>query len=206
MYITRPFGHDIMGSQEKQSISASLKQVEGILRATKFSLDVGMEMWYGGKKWSGGCAVFMHSFYPIVLHYLHNLKEWGLVFCKCSNCGKVFLAPSGHHALCSQECHRERNRQLKREFDQRAKVNGYDTQYKNVTQRMRSRMKKVNGISVATEDKERINNLFDVFRKDALQRKKKVRSDDEIRGFCDWLFEEERRFERVCQQIEQKNS
>ena len=76
------------------------------------------------------------SFYPALQYYLKQLMKWDLCFCKCSNCGKVFIATSRHHSLCSKACRVEKNRQNKRMFDARARENGYDIDYKNTCQRM----------------------------------------------------------------------
>ena len=51
------------------------------------------------------------SFFPAIWHYIEHLREWGFCICKCSNCGKLFLATSKRFRLCSPACKKVKKRQ-----------------------------------------------------------------------------------------------
>jgi len=139
------------------------------------------------------------SFYPALQYYLKQMMKWDLCFCKCSNCGKVFIATSRHHSLCSKACRVEKNRQNKRMFDARARENGYDIDYKNACQRMRNRLNKLGKQThIPEEQRKRVEWNFEAFRKEAIQRKKRIKDTEDYRAFRDWMFDEERKFEQVC--------
>lgn len=139
------------------------------------------------------------SFYPLLQYYLKQLITWNLCFCECTACGKPFLAPSRHYRLCSKACRTEQNRVNKRLFDFRARGNGYDIDYKNVSQRMRNRLNKLKKQEGISEEKcMEAEMKFDAFRKDAIRRKKTIKTDEDRKVYRDWLFEEERKFEKIC--------
>lgn len=161
--------------------------------------DLRLDVRYSEQNRGGEWLVITDSFYPVLQYYLKKLMEWNLCFCECSICGKMFLAPNRHYSLCSKACHTEQNRQNKRQFDVRAKKNGYDIDYKNTSQRMRNRLNNLRKQIGASEEKYTLaENQFEVFRKDAVARKKQIRNEEDRKAFQNWLFEQEREFEKVC--------
>lgn len=158
-------------------------------------LDIRYSMQDGGGEW----VVITDSFYPVLQFYLKKLMEWNLCYCRCSVCGKLFLAPSKHYSLCSKACRTEQNRQNKRQFDARAKNNGYDIPYKNTCQRMRNRLNKLKAQeNIPDEKKAEMEKTFEAFRKEAVSRKKKLRNGEDRKEYQNWLFEQERTFEKDC--------
>lgn len=161
--------------------------------------DLRLDVRYSEQNRGGEWLVITDSLYSVLQYYLKKLMEWNLCFCECSICGKMFLAPNRHYSLCSKACHTEQNRQNKRQFDARAKENGYDVDYKNTSQRMRNslnKLKKQAGISA--ERCAEVEKWFAVFRKNAVAQKKQIRNEEDRKAFQNWLFEQERKFEKFC--------
>lgn len=97
--------------------------------------DARIELWYtGGGNPQTECAAVYDSFYPMIAYYANWLAEWGLKFCKCKVCGKIFLVESLRYELCSGKCRKAQSLQNKREFDARARENKYVLLYKNECQ------------------------------------------------------------------------
>lgn len=135
------------------------------------------------------CVSAYHSFYPLLIYYMNRLSEWGLNFCKCKVCDKVFLAQSLRYELCSDKCRKQQALQNKREFDERAKGNDYDHQYKNECQGWRNvlnKAKKTPGFP--PERLAAMQAAFESFKKEALQRKTLVKNgQSSLKEFRDWL-------------------
>ena len=130
-----------------------------------------------------------------LFYCLNRFRLWDFSFCRCVNCGKWFAAPSRHHTLCSDSCKRQKNRQNKQKFDQRAKENGFEIQYKNVSQRMRNRLNTIRSRrDLPEEELDLAEETFSEFRKEAIQRKKKIQSPEDSETFTQWLLEQEQRF------------
>lgn len=184
------YDYDIKHAWER--VRCDLNQIG---RLSDFRLDVRYSEQNRGGEW----LVITDSFYPMLQYYLKKLMEWKLCVCQCSICSKMFLAPSRHYSLCGKACHAEQNRQNKRQFDARAKKNGYDIDYKNTSQRMRNRLNKLRKQTGTSQEKyAAAKKQFEVFRKDAVAKKKQIHDDKDRREFQNWLFEQERKFEKVC--------
>lgn len=80
--------------------------------------------------------------------------------------------------------------QNKREFDERARENNYDLLYKNECQNWRNKInkaKKTDGFP--EESPEKMKDAFEVFKKEALQRKKLIRTgESSTKEFTDWIY------------------
>ena len=135
------------------------------------------------------CVSAYHSLYPLLIYYMNRLSEWGLNFCKCKVCGKVFLAQSLRYELCSDKCRKQQALQNKREFDERAKDNDYDHQYKNECQGWRNvlnKAKKTPGFP--PERLAAMQAAFESFKKEALRRKTLVKNgQSSLKEFRDWI-------------------
>lgn len=155
-----------------------------------------LELWYPDRQRKTECVVADLSFAPLLTYYVNRLNEWGLCFCKCKVCGKVFLAASLRYELCSEKCKKVQALQNKREFDARARKNHYDLLYKNECQRWRNRIRKAqkeveNGGDEACL--EELKARFEAFRKEALMRKKLVKEKKASpQEFADWVFGQEK--------------
>lgn len=155
--------------------------------------DAGIELWYpgGGNPWTE-CAVIYDSFYPMIAYYANRLADWGLKFCKCKVCGKIFLAESLRYELCSGKCRKAQTLQNKREFDARARENSYDLLYKNECQSWRNKIRRAERTEGFPADRLlKMREAFDVFKKAALQKKKQVRVHKmPPQEFMDWLYQQ----------------
>ena len=149
-----------------------------------------LSLWYPDMTKKQECACAYFSFYPLLIYYLNKLDDWGLCFCRCKVCGQVFLAKSRHFELCSAECRRQQALQNKREFDERARGNGYDLLYKNECQNWRNRIKRAKkSPDSSPEHLEEMNTAFASFRKEALLRKRAVKTGKASpKEFSDWLY------------------
>lgn len=197
--LTKSFKQKFWGADGDATVLQAWGKIQRALERTGRTADRRVDVRYSARKSEEEWVVISESFYPALQYYLKQLMNWKMCFCRCSNCGKVFVATSGHYSLCSSACHTEKNRQNKREFDARAKEKGYDIDYKNVCQRMRNRLNKMNGLPKYPDGKRtEARNWFDAFRTEAIRRKKKIGGEADYRPYRDWLFEMEREFERIC--------
>ena len=113
---------------------------------------------------------------------MNRLNDWGLCFRQCKVCGKYFLAKSQRYELCSDKCRKAQALQNKREFDERARENNYDLLYNNKSQKT---------ANFPIERLEEMKNAFDLFKKEALQRKKAVKAGaTSPTEFTDWLYQQ----------------
>ena len=175
------------------------EQLQGNLRKYGTLRDQRLDIRYSMQDGGGEWVVITDSFYPMLQFYLKKLMEWDLCYCRCSVCRKMFLAPNKHYSLCSKACHTEQNRENKRQFDARAKKNGYDIPYKNTCQRMRNRLNKLKKqANIPDEKKTEMEQTFEAFRKEAVSRKKKLRNEEDRKEYQNWLFEQEHAFEDAC--------
>lgn len=125
--------------------------------------------------------------------------DWKLCFCSCSICKKQFLAPNGHYSLCSRACRAEQNKLNKREFDARSKEKDYEMDYRRIYHHMHYRLNSLKAQeNVSEELRMEADNQFKAFRKEAIRRKKTIKTDEDRKAYQDWLFEEEKKFEKTC--------
>ena len=82
--------------------------------------------------------------------------------------------------------------QNKREFDERARENNYDLLYKNECQNWRNKINKATKTDeFPAERLEKMKEAFEAFKKEALQRKKKIRTGEcGSKEFMDWLYQQ----------------
>ena len=155
-------------------------------RATK------LELWYPDRVRQQECAVIYSSFYPLLTYYLNRLNEWGLHIRRCKVCGRIFCAKNQKYELCSDKCRKKQAQQNKREFDERARENNYDLLYKNECQRWRNKINKAKKTAgFPLERLEEMQIAFEVFKKEALQRKGLVKTKQTSpKEFSDWLFQQ----------------
>lgn len=197
--LTRSFKQSLLRTEKACSPEQAWKDIQKSLGRSGSFWDSRIEIWYPGRYRDKEWLIISCSFYPALQYYLKRIQEWNLCFRRCSNCGKMFVAPNRHHTLCSTACHQERNRQNKREFDERAKINRYDIDYKNTSQRMRNRLNKLRKQEgIPEEQRKNAEMNFEEFREEAKRRKKRIKNAEDRRAFRDWLFDQERKFEKIC--------
>lgn len=202
MGLTRSFKKILWGEEKNYSVDQVMERMEQYTRINGDEKDTQARIWYPGKRRNAEYLIVENSFVPAIWYYLNHLRDWELCFCKCCVCGKIFLAPSRHYSLCSEACRKEKNRQNKREFDARARANKYDVDYKNAYQRMHNRMNslwKTDGFS--KKQLEQVEAGLKAFCAAAVQKKKIIKTPEEYKAFVDWLFEQERAFEKLCEEM-----
>lgn len=202
MGLTKSFKRILWGGEKDYSVDQVMSRMKLYARINGNGSDTQARIWYPGKRRNAEYLIIEDSFVPAIWYYLNHLRDWGLCFSKCDICGKVFVAPSGHYSLCSEACRKEKGRQNKREFDARARANKYDVDYRNSYQLIHNwlkRLRKAEGIPV--ERKEQADASFKAFRTEALRRKKKITTKADHKAFVDWLFEQERVFEKLCEEM-----
>ena len=140
----------------------------------------------------GTCRCTAHTAGSLPENISHRLNDWGLCFRQCKVCGKYFLAKSQRYELCSDKCRKAQALQNKREFDERARENNYDLLYKNECQNWRNKINRVKNTAGFPADRlEKIQAAFSDFKKEALQRKKAVKTGTASpKEFTDWLYQQ----------------
>ena len=200
MCLTKSFKQELWADKRYYLMEELIERMHDIIRAKSASADTDARIWYSSRKRVQEFVVVTNSFYPAVFYYLTRLKELGYCYCKCSECKRMFLATSGHHSLCSDACRKSKGLQNKREFDERARKNLYNAECKNTTQRMRNKMNRLMKMDVPEDMKLRVVEVFKAFQNEARIRKKDIKSESDSKKYIDWLFEQERRFEELCEQ------
>ena len=184
------------------TVEEAWKQVQFSVRRTGTLLDSKVEIWYPDRFREREWLIISHSFYPALQYYLKQIQQWNICVCQCDYCGKLFLAPSRHYSLCSELCKKAKNRKNKQEFDERARENGYDKDYKNTCQRMRNRLDKMKKqLDISQESRIKARAMFETFRDEAIKKKKSIHSDAEYRQFRNWMFEKERELEKYIDDL-----
>ncbi|MDB6479250.1 hypothetical protein PMN53_18210, partial [Blautia wexlerae] len=81
---------------------------------------------------------------------------------------------------------------VQREFDERARENNYDLLYKNECQNWRNKINRAKNTAGFPADRlEKIQAAFSDFKKEALQRKKTVKTGTASpKEFTDWLYQQ----------------
>ena len=156
------------------------------------SEDTRLDLWFPDNRRTEECVSGYASLYPLITYYLNRLNDWGLCFRRCKVCGKYFLAKSQRYELCSDKCRKAQALQNKREFDERARENNYDLLYKNECQNWRNKINRVKNTAGFPADRlEKIQAAFSDFKKEALQRKKAVKTGTASpKEFTDWLYQQ----------------
>ena len=156
------------------------------------SEDTRLDLWFPDNRHTEECVSAYASLYPLITYYLNRLNDWGLCFRRCKVCGKYFLAKSQRYELCSDKCRKAQALQNKREFDERARENNYDLLYKNECQNWRNKINRVKNTAGFPADRlEKIQAAFSDFKKEALQRKKAVKTGTASpKEFTDWLYQQ----------------
>lgn len=154
--------------------------------------DTRLGLWYPDKITGMECACVYDLFYPVMIYYLKRLKDWGLYFRQCKVCSRFFLAKSQRYELCSEKCRKAQALQNKRDFDERARENNYDLLYKNECQNWRNKINKAKKTDGFPDERlEEMKNAFETFKKEALQKKKAVRTkNSDQKEFMDWLYQQ----------------
>ena len=156
------------------------------------SEDTRLDLWFPDNRRTEECVSAYASLYPLITYYLNRLNDWGLCFRQCKVCGKYFLAKSQRYELCSDKCRKAQALQNKREFDERARENNYDLLYKNECQNWRNKINRVKNTAGFPADRlEKIQAAFANFKKEALQRKKAVKTGTASpKEFTGWLYQQ----------------
>ena len=156
------------------------------------SEDTRLDLWFPDNRRTEECVSAYASLYPLITYYLNRLNDWGLCFRRCKVCGKYFLAKSQRYELCSDKCRKAQALQNKREFDERSRENNYDLLYKNECQNWRNKINRVKNTAGFPADRlEKIQASFSDFKKEALQRKKAVKTGTASpKEFTDWLYQQ----------------
>lgn len=128
-------------------------------------------------------AVMTGDLMPLAMWYMRKIYDKGYYLQKCKICDDTFLAKTATiEVLCSKKCKKTNARNLKKEFDERAKEVGYEQAYDNEYMYWYNRLKK---FDKGGEE----HRAFKDFRAKAIAMKKQVKaktiSDTE---FLDWLF------------------
>ena len=164
--------------------------------------DMEARIWYPGKRRKAEYLIIENSYFPAIWYYLGHLRDWQLSICRCDICGNMFLSTSKHFSLCSAACRKAKNRQNKQEFDDRARKNKYDVDYKNTTQRMRNKLNKISkNQNLSEAQKKQVQTAFGSICKEALQQKKQIKYPEDYKAFVDLLFALEHQFETLCEDI-----
>ena len=98
--LTKSFKQELWADKRYYLMEDLIERVQGLVWAKGSDKDTEARIWYASRKRVQEYVVVTDSFYPAMLYYLNRLKEMGFCYCKCSVCGKMFLAASGHHSLC----------------------------------------------------------------------------------------------------------
>ena len=127
----------------------------------------------------------------LAAYYLNRVNDLRSCFRKGKVCGYVFVAKNLRYELCNDKCRKKQVLQNKREFDARAKENIYDLLYKNECQNWRNKINKAKKTTGFPADwLEEMMTAFDIFKKEALQRKKAVKEKTASpKEFMDWLYQ-----------------
>lgn len=154
--------------------------------------DTRLDLWYPDNKRGAECVAAYVSLHPLIIYYLNRLSDWGLYIRKCKTCGKIFLARSQRYELCSEKCRKAQALENKRDFDKRARDNKYDLVYKNECQHWRNIINKAKKNPDFPADRlEEMQAAFEAFKKDALQRKRAIKTEKASpKEFTDWLVEQ----------------
>jgi len=155
--------------------------------------EAAVELWYPVAKRSFECVVVSVSFLPLIAYYLHKIEEWSFVVQACRVCGTYFLARSRHYKLCSDECRKVQAVEAKREFDEKAKDNNLEHSHETAYYYWYNRLRKLKRTKNPDADKiVLISEAFEVFRKEAVKRKGKVkRGKITQKEYSDWLFKQQ---------------
>lgn len=155
--------------------------------------DTRLDLWYpDNRSLTAECVAAYASFYPLLIYYTTRLADWGLHFCKCKVCGKIFLASSLRYELCSEKCRKAQALQNKRDFDTRARENNFDLLYKNECQNWRNKINRAKRTANFPADRlEKVQAAFSAFKEEALQRKKQIKEQKTSpQEFTDWLYQQ----------------
>ena len=197
-FLTLSFTSRLWDKSGQYSIQPILDRVAQLQESHRNRADSLLTTWYPGKLEEGEWICISDSFYPALRNYLQRLSDWNIHIRRCQVCDKHFLAPNKRYSICGKVCKRKRSQQHKKAFDTRAKKNGYDIDYKNATQRMRNRLKKLQKSPVSDADIAQAQAAYKSIRKEACVRKKGIYSEYGHREFQNWLFAQERKFEEIC--------
>ena len=202
MGLTRSFKQIIWGEEKKYSIKQILERMERYTGINADARDMQARIWYPGKRRKAEYLIIENSYFPAIWYYLGHLRDWQLSICRCDICGNMFLSTSKHFSLCSAACRKAKNRQNKQEFDDRARKNKYDVDYKNTTQRMRNKLNKISkNQNLSEAQRAQIQTAFRSICKEALQQKKQIKYPEDYKAFVDLLFALEHQFETLCEDI-----
>lgn len=151
-----------------------------------------LDLWFPDGQRRTECVAAHDSFLPLITYYLNRLRDWGLYFRQCKVCGKYFLAKSQRYELCSDKCRKKQALQNKREFDERARENDYDHQYKNECQGWRNVINKAKKTpDFPAGQLEEMQDAFESFKKEALRRKTLVKTrKSSPEEFRDWIVKQ----------------
>jgi len=128
-------------------------------------------------------AVTTADFIPLAMWYMRKIYDKGYYLQECKICKNTFLAKTATiEVLCSKKCKKKNARNLKREFDERAKEIGYEQAYKREYMYWYNRLKEFD------KDSDEYK-AFDDFCDEAITMKKQVKSKKILaQDFLDWMF------------------
>lgn len=202
MRLTNSFHNIIRAEKMVYSTTEVMTILEEYVRGSKYIGDIEMRTWHPFGHLNTEYLIITNSFIPALYYYFQYIKNQGLQIRQCKACGKLFLSTNKHYDLCSESCKKEKKRQSKQAYDARARENISDRRYNNTSQRMRNQIKRSIEKGLSEGKAEQINAAFRAFRREAIQRKKKIVTQEDTNMFADWLFAQERKFTQLCEKIE----
>jgi hypothetical protein len=139
------------------------------------------------------------SFLSVISYYMNKIEEWRLIFRQCKVCDNYFVAKSRHYELCSDGCRKQNARASKREFDERAKDDNVEKIHESAYQYWYNRWRKLQKGKAANPDAAAAFKAeFDIFRKEAKERKKSVKlGHTKFADFSSWLAQQQNEADRL---------
>lgn len=112
--LSRSFKRFVLGPKGRSNIEQALKRTERAMSIYTQSSDTQARILFPGKVHHAEWLLISASFYPAIMYYPQRIRDFGLCLCTCSVCGKIYLAESLHHSLCSEACRIAQGRKKKR--------------------------------------------------------------------------------------------
>ena len=119
-------------------------------------------------------------------------ERLGAVFPAVQSMQPLFPCKKPAVRVMQRKCRKKQSLQNKRDFDERARENNYDLLYKNECQNWRNKINKAKKTDGFPDERlEEMKNTFEAFKKEALQRKKLIRTGESSpKEFTDWIYQQ----------------
>lgn len=104
MRLVNPYHGALLDAKDGRFLLYAQEKIQEMVGKWRYSAEVEMRVWYPWNRFDMDVAIAEHDLLPLIIYYLHQLRNCGCDLRICDCCGSRFFSRSGHITLCGETC------------------------------------------------------------------------------------------------------